>query len=433
MFNNLPTISTNIVPTTNLQLVTKQYVDSLSSSAKLSYYYDNQYNNINFLPLGPQALNLQVMSAFYDITLNMIYLLPLSTRQIISINPTNNNIVNIQTNIPTSTSCEIFAYDYNLKNIFCFTNPGTDNPLFYVYNLLNSTTTSYTLRTVTTPSTAAWANAFLAFYSNQGIVYVIERDNSNNRCRIVTINTSTFVCTLMPDLPQAPNHRNFVYIPITNSYWCLPYLKDGFIIINANLDVTNTNAAIYAKIYLNSTLQTCKYISGCYYNNYIYLFSSDYARIDRVNIWSLIYISSSWRVTIESTTISPQLYAFSTFLIDTSIYILPNTYRLNYIEVYDAAYLNSNFSQSQNLNISSTFYKFSLNSLTNTNIKCNFNGGIVALDANDNIVIYGIPRDPLISYNDLQVYYFDPPTLFKGCYANYNILHPNNNFFRKVL
>ena len=95
--------------------------------------------------------------------------------------------------------------------------------------------------------------------------------------------------------------------------------------------------------------------------------------------------------------------------------------------------MNSNFSQSQNLNISSTFYKFSLNSLTNTNIKCNFNGGIVALDANDNIVIYGIPRDPLISYNDLQVYYFDPPTLFKGCYANYNILHPNNNFFRKVL
>ena len=89
---------------------------------------------------------------------------------------------------------------------------------------------------------------------------------------------------------------------------------------------------------------------------------------------------------------------------------------------------NSNIALSPAL----TFSNLIISPSSNNNATCDFAGGISALDANDNIVIYGIPFN-YSTVDRIQIYYFNPPTLYKGGYANYNILHPNNNFYGRVL
>jgi hypothetical protein len=441
VFNNLPTISNTITPSSDLQLVTKAYVDTKSSSSTSTYNYDTSYNIVSNIstPRPSDDGSSTIFGAIYNITNKTIYIIRSKlTDYIISIN-TNTNIVTYlrpscdqtvnQVKLSGFMSESSFAYNYNNNKIYFFQSSTSESPnnirnaLYYIYDI---TTNSLTQESFNTPN--QYYGSLLALYSNTNFIYVLERYRSGSNSsswQFITINlNNNSVSTNIIAIASSCNDtRTAVYVPTTNTFWCLPYNTTSFTVINISNNSCNTVRFTGG----NQEGGRATYYSGFYSNNYIYLLGNGNDNIYKVNIsnQSSIFIQSVTIISLTSlTSLINFANGFSSFILDNIAYIMPKESSKN-ICVYNT--LNDN-------DESLTYSNLTIPIIPSTTQNFLY-GGIVAIDKYDNVVIYGIPYSNSVTSGtqNFYTYFFNPYTCRKGVYSNYNIFHPYNNIYRSIV
>ena len=389
------------------------------------------------------------MYSIYNILTSTIYLFRSVNNAIVTINTKNNTVSNlIPNNIPISTSpiiissgtqfsysiltnYTVYAYDYNSNLIYIFCRLAGANTcsifnsstslyetLYFTYNIITNTLQSYYFST-----SVQFTGAIFAQYANNNKIYLFERYGSNH---IITINTNDNTYLLSTSTFNSKSY-NAIYDPINNYFWCLPNSTNYFTVINVN-----NNTKRFVSIMKVTTLTTLTISTGFFYNNCIYLVPYQTGKIYYFSVLNSNTAELSSIIINEVSNISFQTNISKAIMLNTNmVYILSRMMDTTPSSIISLFNPTSNTDNSYGCpNLCTNIFNLAALKFNQSIFNIQFDGGIAAIDANDNIVIYSISFVGQSVLTQNMVYYFNPITINKGIYANYSTLHPNNNYYR---